>query len=183
MSRRPTGMLPFAIEVTDDDAAVTAYAGLPLVVETMRMLGVSEQLDTQLGIRQRNGGATDAQKAEALVLLMAAGGTSLSDITKLHADKGLVTRGSRNTSPRCSGVARPSAARLWRIAAAERRTMRISAWGRPWRDRTDPDRRAKGELVRYHRACTASGRPWPRSPRGSPPPAPVVRRARPSTRS
>ena len=84
-----TGMLPYTIEVTDDDAAVTAYAGLPRVVETMRKLGVSEQLDAQLGIRQRNGGATDAQKAEALVLLMAAGGRSLSDITKLHADKGL----------------------------------------------------------------------------------------------
>lgn len=55
----------------------------------MRKLGVSEQLDAELGIRQRNGGATDAQKAEALVLLMAAGGRSLSDITKLHADKGL----------------------------------------------------------------------------------------------
>jgi hypothetical protein len=87
MSRH--GMLPYTIEVTDDDAAVTAYAGLPMVVETMRTLGVSKQLDGQLGIRQRNNGATDAQKAEALVLLMAAGGTSLSDIQKLHADKGL----------------------------------------------------------------------------------------------
>ncbi len=48
-------------------------AGLPLVLETMRTLGVSEQLDVQLGIRQRNGGATDAQKAEALILLLAAG--------------------------------------------------------------------------------------------------------------
>ena len=82
-------MLPYRIEVTDDDDAVTAYAGLPLVVETMRTLGVSEQLDAQLGIRQRKGGATDAEKAEAIVLLMAAGGTCLSDITKLHADKGL----------------------------------------------------------------------------------------------
>ena len=82
-------MLPYRIEVTDDEGAATAYAGLPLVVETMRSLGVSEQLDVQLGIRQRNGGATDAQKAEALVLLMAAGGTCLSDIDKLRADKGL----------------------------------------------------------------------------------------------
>jgi hypothetical protein len=82
-------MLPYTIEVTDDDAAVTAYAGLPMVVETMRMLGVSEQLDQQLGICRRNGGATDAQKAEALVLLMAAGGTCLSDMAKLRSDKGL----------------------------------------------------------------------------------------------
>ena len=86
---RTTGMLPFRIEVTEDDAAVTALAGLPLVVETMRTLGVSGELDAGLGIRQRNNGATDAQKAEAIVMLMAAGGTCLSDITKLHADKGL----------------------------------------------------------------------------------------------
>jgi hypothetical protein len=83
------GMLPYSIEVTDDDDAVTAYAGLPMVVETMRKLGVSQQLDAQLGIRQRNSGATDAQKAEAIVLLMAAGGRCLSDIAKLGADRGL----------------------------------------------------------------------------------------------
>jgi hypothetical protein len=29
-------MLPFTVELVDDDAAVTAYAGLPLMVETMR---------------------------------------------------------------------------------------------------------------------------------------------------
>lgn len=86
---RKTGMLPYRIEVTDDDDAVTAYAGLPLVVETMRTLGVSRQLDDELGIRQRDNGATDAQKAEALVLVMAAGGSCLSDVNKLRADKGL----------------------------------------------------------------------------------------------
>ena len=82
-------MLPYSVEVVDDDAAVTAYAGLPLIVETMRKLGVSAQLDKQLGIRQRNNGTTDSQKAEGVVLLMASGGTCLSDIEKLRADKGL----------------------------------------------------------------------------------------------
>jgi hypothetical protein len=82
-------MLPYTVEVTDDESTVTAYAGLPLVVETMRTLGVSAQLDAQLGIRQRDHGATDSQKAEALVVLMAAGGRSLSDINTLRADKGL----------------------------------------------------------------------------------------------
>ena len=46
-------------------------------------------LDGALGIRRRNNGATDAQKAEALVLLMAAGGESVDDIGVLRADKGL----------------------------------------------------------------------------------------------
>jgi hypothetical protein len=103
MSRK-TGMLPYTVEVVDDDAGVTAYAGLPLVVETMRTLRVSEQLDEQLGIRQRNNGATDAQKAEAVVLVMAAGGRCLSDIEKLRSDKGL---------ERLLGYALPSEQVLW----------------------------------------------------------------------
>ena len=92
-------MLPYSVEVVDDDAAVTAYAGLPLIVETMRKLGVSAQLDKQLGIRQRNNGTTDSQKAEGVVLRMASGGTCLSDIEKLRADKGL-ERCARATSER-----------------------------------------------------------------------------------
>ena len=117
MRRRPCGgLLPYSIEVVEDDGAVTAHAGLPLVVETMRALGVSQKLDDELGIRKRNApgqstrartgpvaplpnsaspvartnsGATDAAKAESLVLLMAAGGSSLSDIDVLRADHGL----------------------------------------------------------------------------------------------
>ena len=83
------GLLPYTIEVVDDDATLTGHAGLPLVLETMRALGVSEVLDGALGIRRRNNGATDAQKAEALVLRMAAGGESVDDIGVLRADKGL----------------------------------------------------------------------------------------------
>ncbi len=83
------GLLPYTIEVVDDDATLTGHAGLPLVLETMRALGVSDVLDGALGIRRRNHGATDAQKAEALVLLMAAGGDNVDDIEVLRADKGL----------------------------------------------------------------------------------------------
>jgi hypothetical protein len=86
---KASGMLPFQIEVTDDDDSVTAYAGLPLVVEAMRMLGVSAALDRELCVRRRNNGSTDAEKAEALVLVMAAGGSCVSDINHLRADKGL----------------------------------------------------------------------------------------------
>ena len=84
-----TGLLPYTIEIVDDADGVTAHAGLPLVIETMRKLGVSAMLDTELGVRQRNHGATDSAKAEALVLLMASGGDCFSDIDVLRADKGL----------------------------------------------------------------------------------------------
>ena len=83
------GVLPFTIEVVDDDASLTAHAGLPLVLETVRALGLSDGLNGALGIRRRNSGATDAQKVEALVLLMAAGGECVDDIEVLRADKGL----------------------------------------------------------------------------------------------
>jgi len=82
------GVLPFAIEVVDDDATLTAHAGLPLVLETMRALGLSDELNTTLAIRRRRSGATDAQKVEALVLRMAAGGECVSDVEVLRADKG-----------------------------------------------------------------------------------------------
>ena len=84
------GVLPYTIEVVDDDATLTARAGLPIVLETMRAVGLSDELDKTLAIRRRNTGATDAQKVEALVLLMAAGGECVDDIEVLRADKGLM---------------------------------------------------------------------------------------------
>ena len=84
------GVLPYTIEVVDDDATLTAHAGLPLVLETMRALGLSDELNSALGIRRRQSGATDAEKVEALVLLMAAGGECVGDIEVLRADKGLM---------------------------------------------------------------------------------------------
>jgi Transposase DDE domain group 1 len=84
------GLLPFTIEVVDDDTTLTAHAGLPLVLETMRALGLSEGLDRTLAIRRRTRGATDAQKSEALVLRMAAGGECVGDIETLRVDKGLM---------------------------------------------------------------------------------------------
>jgi hypothetical protein len=84
-----TGLLPYTIEIVEDADAVTAHAGLPLVLETMRKLGVSANLDAELGLRQRNHGATDSAKSESIVLLMAAGGDCISDIDVLRADEGL----------------------------------------------------------------------------------------------
>jgi hypothetical protein len=96
-------MLPCRIELTEDDAGVTAYAGLPMVVEMMRALGVSEQIDRQLGIRKRDAGATDAQKAEAIVLLLTACGTCRSEMTE--------ARGSIGGTVRVIVTSRPHAAR------------------------------------------------------------------------
>lgn len=93
MSPRPRyegrqGILPFVIELADRED-VTARAGLPLVVETMRALGVDELAQAQLPEPKRQRGFTPAQKLEALVTLIAAGGDRVEDVRILGDDKGL----------------------------------------------------------------------------------------------
>jgi len=68
---------------------VTARAGLPLVVETMRALGVDELAQAELPEPQRRRGFTPGQKLEALITLLAAGGDRVEDIRILSEDQGL----------------------------------------------------------------------------------------------
>ena len=90
MVTTPPSLLPSSIEVVDDDATLTAHAGLPLVLETMRALGVSDEIGRAIAIRQRDNGLTDTPKIEGIVLLLAAGGTRMEDIEVLRVDKGLL---------------------------------------------------------------------------------------------
>jgi hypothetical protein len=68
---------------------VTARAGLPLVVETMRALGVDDLVRRELPPPQRRSGFPHEDKLEALVTLIAAGGDRVEDIRVLSEDKGL----------------------------------------------------------------------------------------------
>ncbi len=83
------GVLPYTVEVVPEADTLTARAGLPLVLETLRALGVAEVIDEAVPVRQRASGYTETEKVEALVLLLAAGGTCLDDIEVLKADQGL----------------------------------------------------------------------------------------------
>ena len=85
---RRRSILPFVIERTEAEA-VTGRAGLPLVVETMRALGVDELAQAELPEPKRRRGFTPAQKLEALVTLLAAGGDRVEDIRILSEDRGL----------------------------------------------------------------------------------------------
>ncbi len=67
---------------------VTARAGLPLVVETMRALGVDEAA-CALPQPRRQRGFAPQQKLEAMVMLIAAGGDRVEDVRVLAEDKGL----------------------------------------------------------------------------------------------
>jgi hypothetical protein len=83
------GLLPYTVEVVPDAAGLTSRAGLPLVLETMRALGLPRVIREHVHIRARQSGYTEGEKIEALVLLLAAGGDCLDDIAVLQADSGL----------------------------------------------------------------------------------------------
>lgn len=84
------GLLPYQVEVVADADTVTGRAGLPLVLETMRALGLDQVIRAQVQVRERASGYTEVEKIEALVLLLAAGGDCLDDVAVLHADRGLL---------------------------------------------------------------------------------------------
>jgi DDE family transposase len=83
------GLLPYTVEVVPDGAGLTGRAGLPLVLETLRALGLDEAIAQHVRVRERQSGYTETEKVEALVLLLAAGGDCLDDIAVLQADGGL----------------------------------------------------------------------------------------------
>lgn len=82
------GVLPFGLQVVEDQQGVTGRAGLLLVMETMLALGVDNAIKANLEGPARSSGYTAAEKVAALVLLMASGGDCLDDIRHLQADEG-----------------------------------------------------------------------------------------------
>ncbi len=86
---KPQGVLPYVVETTHRSDAITAHAGLPLVVETMRGLGLEAAIRQHVRVRERQRGFSEARKIEALVMLMASGGDCIDDIEVLRADPGL----------------------------------------------------------------------------------------------
>jgi hypothetical protein len=83
------GLLPYTVEVVEAVDGLTSRAGLPLVLETRRALGLPRVIREHVHLRARQRGYTEAEKLEALVVLLAAGGDGLDDIGVLQADGGL----------------------------------------------------------------------------------------------
>jgi len=97
-------LLPFEVEVVPDDAGVTARAGLPLVVETARALGLGALVHEHVAVRQRDSGYTEADKVEVATLLIAGGGTCLDDVQVLESDKGLLRLLGRTSLPSANAL-------------------------------------------------------------------------------
>lgn len=89
MKTKRQTILPYRLEVTALNDGLTSHAGLPLVGETMRALELDRATYERLHLQQRNGGLTDYQKVEAIVVLMAAGGDCYDDMAVLRSDEGL----------------------------------------------------------------------------------------------
>lgn len=87
-SRGRQGILAYKMKRAKRDD-VTARAGLPLVVETMRALRLDEVARKHLPRPARERGFAPEQKLEAIVALIAAGGDRLEDVQVLREDKGL----------------------------------------------------------------------------------------------
>ena len=88
--RSDSERLPFEYEVTSEDDSVTSYGGLPIVLETMRSLGVSAAIGKHVSFGKRDRVHDETSIAESLALLMAAGGDCLDDMRVLAEDTALV---------------------------------------------------------------------------------------------
>jgi hypothetical protein len=95
------GLLPYVVEVAAGADAVTGRAGLPLVLEMMRVLGLDQVIAAHVRVRERASGATEVETGEALVLLLAAGGDCLDDIAVLQADSLAAPSGVHSPRVRC----------------------------------------------------------------------------------
>lgn len=86
-----TPRLPFEIDDTIDPSLVTGRAGVPLVIELFRHLGVAATLDAEVDVKQRQRGLSPAQLVESLLALWTSGGDRCQDLTVLREDQALAT--------------------------------------------------------------------------------------------
>jgi hypothetical protein len=93
------GRLPFQVQIVDSPATVTAHAGLPLVIEGFRALGLASAVREQVHFKQRLRGYSEATCVETLVALLAAGGECVDDVRVLRADAGLLRLWGKRALP------------------------------------------------------------------------------------
>jgi hypothetical protein len=93
-------MLPFKLIPDTDKSIVTSFAGLPLVVETMRALKIHCLIDQIFHFKKRESGRySESDYVESFISLVAAGGSRLDDFARMQADKGLKELGLSMPSP------------------------------------------------------------------------------------
>jgi len=81
--------LPFELDQRAETGALTAHAGVPLVIEAFRVSGAAAVLDERVAIKRRKRGLSAAQLVESLFALWAAGGERCEDLAMLREDTAL----------------------------------------------------------------------------------------------
>jgi hypothetical protein len=83
----PQNVLPFKLE-EEPQPDLTRFAGLPLLAETFRALGLDRDCNQRLGsLKERDRGLAAAELVESFLLLLAAGGEHLADFEALRHDE------------------------------------------------------------------------------------------------
>jgi len=86
---KETPRLPFEIDDTIDPTLVTARAGVPLVIELFRKLGVAQAIDAEVAVKQRQRGLPPSELVESLITLWTSGGDRCQDLAMLREDQAL----------------------------------------------------------------------------------------------
>ncbi len=86
-----TPRLPFEIDDAVDPSLVTGRAGVPLVIELFRQLGVAQAIETAVTVKHRQRGLTPAELVESLIVLWTSGGDRCQDLATLREDQALAT--------------------------------------------------------------------------------------------
>jgi len=82
---------PLLFELDDEplEETLTAWGGVPLVVQAFRSLGVPASVRQHVHIKQRERGYDEATMVESFVVLNALGGDRVDDFAHLREDAGL----------------------------------------------------------------------------------------------
>ena len=82
---------PLLFEIDDEplQETLTAWGGVPLVVQAFRSLNVPASVRQHVRIKQRERGYDEATMVESFVVLNAVGGECLDDFQHLRDDAGL----------------------------------------------------------------------------------------------
>lgn len=80
------GLLPFQLVEDTSSVLTTSFAGLPLVMETFRALGLPQSIAKHLPLQKRYGKYGEADYVESFISVFAAGGDCFDDFQLLRKD-------------------------------------------------------------------------------------------------
>jgi len=93
------GLLPFQIIEDNSKIMMTSFAGVPLVMEAFRALGLRASIQKHLPLLQRPGKYEEADYIESFISVLSAGGDCVDDFELLRGEEGLGQLGLRVPSP------------------------------------------------------------------------------------